>query len=290
LVERKTPSERVREALGRAGRRPLEHLSQNFLIDPNILRLTLDAAEVTAGRRVLEIGPGPGVLTAELLHAGARVTAVELDRDLAAYLRAEFAGEPLALIEDDVLNVDMPSALSGSDDWLVVANLPYAISSPCLRLLYDLWPKIERAIVMVQKEVAERVCAGAGGKLRSTLSVFVQRRYRASVVRVVPPTAFHPRPEVRSALLRLERIAPGSPEAERAPDGDFTQLVRAAFGQRRKMLRKSLPSGPDALPREWVARLVAAAGLEGTERAEDVPGCAFEEMACTLSHLRDEGR
>ncbi len=238
---------------------------------------------------MLEIGPGPGVLTAELLAAGANLTAVELDRDLAAYLRDEFAAERFTLIEGDVLAVDLSEVVTGPEEWLVVANLPYSISSPCLRLFYDLWPRIERAVVMVQKEVAERVCAGPGGKLRGALSVFAQRRYRASVVRTVPPTAFHPRPKVHSALLKLERLAPGSPDSERAPDADFTRLVRAAFGQRRKMLRKSLVSGADSLPREWAPILCASAGLAGTERAEDIPGCAFEEMACTLSRLRDEG-
>lgn len=277
----KTPLQRVRAALEPLGRAPLRSLSQNFLIDPNLLRAIVEASGVGEGDRVLEIGPGPGTLTAELLAAGARVTAVELDRDLCAYLRTEFAGERLELLEGDALHV--PEALAGPDDWRVVANLPYAITSPFLTRLVDWHPRVAGAWLMVQREVAERVCAAPGGRERGSLSAFLQRYYACRAERVVPPTVFLPPPKVHSAVLRLSPVEPGP-----APRATFERVLRAAFGQRRKMLRKSLASGPGGVPTAWVPALLAAAGLAGSERAEEVSGCALEAMACTLASLEGE--
>jgi 16S rRNA (adenine1518-N6/adenine1519-N6)-dimethyltransferase len=280
-VTHKTPLERVREALDPLGRSPLRSLSQNFLIDPNLLRAIVEAGGVTAGARVLEVGPGPGTLTAELLAAGAHVLAVELDRDLCAYLRKTFADDPFELLEGDAVRT--PPELPPPGGWRVVANLPYAITSPFLARLVDWHPMVDRAVLMVQREVAERVCAGPGGRDRSSLGVFLQRYYECHVERIVPPTVFLPPPKVHSAVLGLVRREPG-----RAPRQAFERLLRAAFGQRRKMLRRSLVSGPTGVLREWLPELLGAGGLTGEERAEDVAGCAFEAMAYTLSALEGE--
>jgi 16S rRNA (adenine1518-N6/adenine1519-N6)-dimethyltransferase len=280
-VTQKTPLQRVREALEPLGRGPLKSLSQNFLIDPNTLRLIVDAVGLAAGDRVLEVGPGPGTLTAELLAAGASVTAVELDRDLAAYLRTAFEGAEFALIEGDVLRC-LPE-LPGTGEWFVATNLPYAITSPFLELLVDWHPRVARAVVTVQREVAERVVAREGTDARGSLSAFVQRYYAPRLARVISPEVFLPQPRVHSAVLALERRCTDG----LAPRESFERVLRAAFGQRRKMLRKALAS---PFAREWVTEMLAAAGLTGEERAEEVPACAFEAMAATLTALEREPR
>lgn len=277
-----TPAQRVRRALEHAEHGPLKHLSQNFLVDPNILRKIVAAAEVAAGDQVLEVGPGPGVLTAELLASGAHVTAIELDQGFADYLRAEFAGERLRLVQGDVLQVDLGGILGSHTDWLLVSNLPYAISTPVLELIGRLRQHIRRAAVMLQREVAVRVCASHGGRDRGPLSVFVQRWFVPRVVFAVRPSAFRPPPAVGSALLRLDRLDDVGP---RAPDAAFEQVVRAAFGQRRKMLRRALASGPFGVPSSVADELIAAAGLSGEERAEQLSGAAVELMAVRLAQL-----
>jgi 16S rRNA (adenine1518-N6/adenine1519-N6)-dimethyltransferase len=278
-VSARTPLQRVHEALDPLGRGPMRRLSQNFLIDPNTLRSIVDALCVTPGTPVLEVGPGPGTLTAELLAAGARVTAVELDRDLAAYLRGAFGDADFELIEGDVLRC-LPE-LPGTGEWLVATNLPYAITSPFLELLVDWHPRVARAVVTVQREVAERVVAREGTPDRGSLSAFVQRYYEPKVARIIPPEVFLPQPRVHSAVLTLRR----RDTEGLAPREAFERVLRGAFGQRRKMLRRALAS---PFPREWVAAMLSAAGLTGEERAEEVPACAFEAMAATLTALEEE--
>jgi len=280
-VRELTPAARVREALAHTGRGPSRGLSQNFLTDPNILRHIVAAAELPPAARVLEIGPGPGTLTAELLLAGASVVAVELDRGLAAYLSEEFAGDAVTVVEGDILKVDL-EALAPHGFTHVVANLPYAITSPCLRLLCGRPQRVERAVLTVQRELAERIRCGPGSRVRGSLGVLVQRVFAVKIVRIVPPTAFMPRPKVDSAVLRLAPVTdPGSSSLE-----DFESVLRAAFGQRRKTLRNALASGPERWPPEWVGAMLAAAGLTGSERAEEVSGRQFEQMCEAICALR----
>jgi 16S rRNA (adenine1518-N6/adenine1519-N6)-dimethyltransferase len=239
----------VRRALRDAGLRARHRLSQNFLTDVDVLEAILAEADVPAGGRVLEIGPGLGVLTAGLLEAGAAVTAIELDPGLVAHLRGRFemnlaASTPddpwapgtLRLIEGDALDHPLTSLVPPPYD--VVANIPYHVTSPILHALLGSQPRPGRAVLMVQREVADRIAAPAGGM--SYLSVFVQYHAAVRVARRVPATAFEPEPAVESSILVLEPW----PADHRLDDADaedgLWRLVQAAFRERRKMLHNVL--------------------------------------------------
>jgi 16S rRNA (adenine1518-N6/adenine1519-N6)-dimethyltransferase len=237
----------VRDTLRAAGLRPRHALSQNFLADVEVLEGILAEADPTPGRRMLEIGPGLGFLTRGLLDAGAAVTAIELDRGLAAFLRERFAleleqeksrtGAPgtLRLIEGDALDHDLVRLLEPPYD--VVANLPYHITSPILHALLGEPPRPERLVLMVQREVAERIAAPPGRM--SYLSVFVQYHARVRVAFRVPPQAFEPEPAVESAVIVVE---PFDADDRLGPDDEdeLWRLVQAAFRERRKMLHNVL--------------------------------------------------
>jgi 16S rRNA (adenine1518-N6/adenine1519-N6)-dimethyltransferase len=265
----------VRRTLRREGLRASHARSQNFLADPDVLDAILDLAEVTAGARVLEIGPGLGILTGGLLDAGATVTAVELDRGLAGYLRERFAAPieagRLDLVEGDALDLDLPELVPAP--FRVVANIPYHITSPLLHRLLERPPRPERAVLMLQAEVAERIAAPAGQM--SYLSVFVQFHAAVRVALRVPPEAFEPAPNVASAVVVLEPhvTRPLDPDREDALWG----LVQSGFRERRKMLRnvlaRQLRSGPDGatgpqVGQERVDAALAAAGIAGDRRPQ----------------------
>jgi 16S rRNA (adenine1518-N6/adenine1519-N6)-dimethyltransferase len=229
----------VRATLRAAGLRARHGLSQNFLADPEVLEAILAAADPRPDRRVLEIGPGLGLLTGGLLDAGAVVTAVELDRGLAEFLRDRFAtlidAGALRLIEGDALDLELTRLLEPPYD--VVANLPYHITSPILHALLGQTPRPERAVLMVQREVAERIAAPPGKM--SYLSVFVQYHARVRIEFGVPAGAFEPEPAVESAVIVVEPYDADDrldPEAE----DEVWRLVQAAFRERRKMIHNVL--------------------------------------------------
>jgi 16S rRNA (adenine1518-N6/adenine1519-N6)-dimethyltransferase len=248
----------VRRTLRAAGLRARHGLSQNFLADPDVLDAILAEANETPGRHVLEIGPGLGLLTSGLLDAGALVTAVELDRGLAAFLRDRFApeieAERLRLIEGDALEQELTALWPPPYD--VVANLPYHITSPILHRLLGEDPRPERLVLMVQREVAERIAAPPGGM--SYLSAFVQYHARVRIAVDVPPEAFEPEPAVRSAVIVLEPY----PDDDRPLDPDredaLWRLVQAAFRERRKMLHNVLARQLPVEPAQVDAALAAA--------------------------------
>jgi 16S rRNA (adenine1518-N6/adenine1519-N6)-dimethyltransferase len=229
----------VRATLRAAGLRARHALSQNFLADADVLSAILAEAAPSPGDRVLEIGPGLGLLTGGLLDAGAAVTAVELDAGLAAFLDERFAlereGGRLRLIEGDALDLDLVELLEPPYD--VVANLPYHITSPILHALLGRPPRPRRLVLMVQREVAERIAAPPGKM--SYLSVFVQYHARVRIALRVPPEAFEPEPAVESAVIVVEpydaddRLAP-------AEEDELWRLVQAAFRERRKMIHNVL--------------------------------------------------
>jgi len=248
----------VRRTLKAAGLRARHALSQNFLADPDILEAILVEAAAGPGGRVLEIGPGLGLLTAGLLEAGATVTAVELDRGLAGFLRDRFADElaagRLRLIEGDALDLALTDVLEPPYD--VVANLPYHITSPILHRLLGGVPRPRRLVLMVQREVAERIAAAPGGM--SYLSVFVQYHARVRIAFAVPPEAFEPEPAVRSAVIVVEPY----PADDRLPPGKaedaLWRLVQASFRERRKMLHNVLSRQLPVEPAQVSAALAAA--------------------------------
>lgn len=265
----------VRRTLRREGLRASHARSQNFLADPDVLQAILDLADAGPGTRVLEIGPGLGILTGGLLDGGATVTAIELDRGLAAYLRQRFA-EPIAdgrldLIEGDALDQSLPDLVP--PPFRVVANIPYHITSPILHRFLERPPRPDRLVLMVQAEVADRIAATAGAM--SYLSVFVQYHAAVRVALRVPPEAFEPAPKVASAVVVLEPRAAGALPADE--EERLWGLVQAGFRERRKMLRnvlaRQLHAGADGAsgPLVGQARVdaaLAAAGIAGDRRPQ----------------------
>jgi 16S rRNA (adenine1518-N6/adenine1519-N6)-dimethyltransferase len=229
----------VRATLRAAGLRARHALSQNFLADADVLSAILAEAAPQPGGAVLEIGPGLGLLTGGLLEAGSAVTAVELDRGLAIFLRERFAVEleagQLRLIEGDALDQDLVRLVEPPYD--VVANLPYHITSPILHALLGEAPRPRRMVLMVQHEVAERIAAPPGKM--SYLSVFVQYHARVRVAFRVPPEAFEPEPAVESAVIVVEPFD-ADDRLEPADEDGLWRLVQAAFRERRKMIHNVL--------------------------------------------------
>jgi 16S rRNA (adenine1518-N6/adenine1519-N6)-dimethyltransferase len=254
----------VRDLLAEHGLSPSRALGQNFVADPNTVRRIARLAEVGEGDQVVEIGPGLGSLTVALAETGARVTAVELDRHLLPALRSVVEPLGVQVVQGDAMRLDWDDLLTSSGvpgrPWALVANLPYNVATPLVLDLLAGVPAIEHMLVMVQREVAERLAAGPGSKAYGIPSVKVAYRARAEVVGRVPRTVFIPAPRVDSALVRLRRLP--SPPVDADPDRLFA-LVEAGFGQRRKMLRRSL------------AGLVDAAGFE---RAGVRPDARAEEL------------
>ena len=272
-----TPGQ-LRRLMGVERLRPRKSLSQNFLTDPDVLDAIVAAAELAPGDRVVEIGPGLGVLTRRLLAAGASVLAVELDARLAEYLRRELAGvERFELIEADALDLH-PRELFPGEPIKVVANIPYHITSPLLHAFLEGERPAELTVLLVQLEVAERVAAAPGRM--SYLSVFAQNVASAEVVARVPAEAFEPAPAVDSAILRLRR----RPEPV-VPVGDarpmFYRVVQAGFRQRRKQVHNGL-SRELPVPRETVEAALAECRVDPDRRPQTL---AVDEWACLTAAL-----
>ena len=256
----------VRATLRAAGLRARHALSQNFLADADVLSGILDEAAPEPGSGVLEIGPGLGLLTGGLLESGAAVTAVELDAGLAGFLRDRFAAPiedgQLRLVEGDALDQDLVHLVAPPYD--VVANLPYHITSPILHALLGQAPRPRRLVLMVQREVAERIAAPPGKM--SYLSVFVQYHARVHVAFRVPPEAFEPEPAVESAVIVVE---PYDTDDRLGPDeeDELWRLVQAAFRERRKMIHNVL-SRQLPVDASRVDAALAAAGIAPDRRPQ----------------------
>ena len=257
----------INDLLARAGRHPSRALGQNFVADPNTVRRIAALAGVGPGDRVVEIGAGLGSLTLALRETGADVTAIEIDHHLVPLLRETVEPVGVRVIEADAMTFDW-QALLGQDHVTLVANLPYNIATPLVADLLDGVPQIERMLVMVQREVGERLAAGVGDEHYGAVSVKVSYWAEAKVVGRVPPTVFIPQPKVDSALVSIVR------RAELPADIDFA-LVRAGFGQRRKMLRRSLSGLVDDAA-------FACAGVRPEARAEELDVAAWGRLtACS---------
>lgn len=223
---------------------PRRSFGQHFVADPNTVRRIARLSGVGPGDNVLEIGAGLGSLTLALAETGAAVRAVEVDAGLAAALRvvlAEAGARRVDVVEGDAAQLEFDEVLTGGDRWILVANLPYNIATPLvLDLLRDV-EAIETMVVMVQREVGERLAAPPGSRVRGIPSVMVERRATARVLGRVAASVFWPRPKVESVVVRIERRT-GSEAPALPPEADerFELLVRTGFGQRRKMLRRSL--------------------------------------------------
>ena len=227
---------RIHELLAAGGLAPRRDLGQNFVADPNTVRRIAALARVGPGDHVVEIGAGLGSLTLALAETEAEVTAVEVDRGIVRVLRDEVAGlTNVRVVEADATDADWPAILAAAPRWTLVANLPYNVGTPLVCDLLDGVPEITSMLVMVQREVAERFAAGPGSKQYGAVSVKVAYWATARVVATVPASVFVPRPNVESALVRIDRRPPPA-----TPPEPLFALVRRAFNQRRKMLRRSL--------------------------------------------------
>jgi 16S rRNA (adenine1518-N6/adenine1519-N6)-dimethyltransferase len=261
----------VGDLMARHDLRPRRALGQNFVVDPNTVRRIARLAGVGPGDRVVEIGAGLGSLTMALLETGAEVTAVEVDRHLLPVLREVVEPAGARVVQGDALALDWP-ALLGDGPWALVANLPYNVASPLVADLLDAVPAITRMLVMVQREVGERLAASVGDAAYGALSVKVAYWASASVVGRVPPTVFVPQPKVESALVAMVRRPAPAVDPDVVAHDRLFALVRAGFGQRRKMLRRSLAGlvGPDAF---------AAAGIRPEARAEELDVADWGRLA-----------
>lgn len=248
----------VVDLLATAGRHPRRDLGQNFVVDANTVRRIVDHAGVGPGDLVVEIGAGLGSLTLALAERGVEVIAIEVDPHLVPLLREVVAHhESVAVVEADAMTLDWETLLTGRTA-VVVANLPYNVATPLVCDLLDGTPAVERLLVMVQREVADRMVAAAGSRQYGAVSVKIAYWAAARIVGAVPAAVFHPRPNVESALVELVRREP--PAVEPAP---LFELVRRAFNQRRKMLRRSLDG--IVTPEQFTA-----AGIDPTRRPEQL--------------------
>lgn len=227
----------IRALLSEHAIKPSRALGQHFLSDPNTARRITRLAEVASGDRVLEIGPGLGSLTLALTDAGAQVLALELDRHLLPALSHVVGGAEVNVVQGDALTVDY-DALLGQEQWTCVSNLPYNVATPVVARVLEEAPQVRRMLVMVQREVGERLAAAPGTPACGPVSVKVAYYAEAKVVGTVPPTVFFPRPKVDSALVLIDRRPQPTVDVP-SPEALFA-LARAGFGQRRKMLRRAL--------------------------------------------------
>ena len=265
----------TRELLTRLSHQPKRFLGQNFLIDGNIVRKSLELAALRAGDTAVEVGPGLGTLTSALLEAGAEVWAVEKDGTMADHLRDTLASahpSRLHLLEADAVEhpiADLPAERTA--DFKIVANLPYAISTPWMDAVLG-GPLPQRMVLMLQQEAAQRYVAEPGTKQFGAISIFVQSAFQADRGHKVPASCFYPAPEVESYLLNLAR----RPEPF-VFSAAAKQIIRVVFQQRRKqiasLLRDKLPDGGAA----WLPHL-AAAGLDARARPEQIPVNIWQKL------------
>ncbi|HEX9118928.1 MAG TPA: 16S rRNA (adenine(1518)-N(6)/adenine(1519)-N(6))-dimethyltransferase RsmA [Terriglobales bacterium] len=277
-----------------AAEKPPRHppkLGQHFLADRGTAEKIVSALGVAAAETVLEIGPGKGVLTTILARNAFKLIAIELDRVLAAQLRMKYAAWPnVEIIEGDILKIDIstvlgprPGAMAGVKDApkqiaQVVGNIPYYITSEILLRLFSYHAYFQRIVIMVQKEVAERIAAKPGGKEYGLLSATAQLYAKVEKLFTVPPGAFAPPPKVHSAVLRLT-VAPQW-ERLRVPEREFIEFLKLSFGQKRKTLVNNLKLRYDAA---LLQQALKKAGVRADARSETLP---LEKAAAVFRFVR----
>ena len=269
-------------------RRPRPRFAQHFLVAREVTEAIAELVRPATGEAVVEIGPGRGALTEALLAVVDRLVAVEIDRDLVALLCTRRGAGTLDLIEGDILQIDLREVLraAGGCRLLMVGNLPYNITAPLIFHLLAHADCISRAIVMVQREVAQRLVASPGSKDYSLLSVLVALRAEAELRLQVERDCFRPVPAVDSSVVEL-RFAPKLRYAVQDVTG-FDRLVRRAFGQRRKMLRNSLLGLNPAGGRPWLKEVGQQAGIDLTRRPEELSIEEFIRLSDACSRLGKE--
>ena len=275
----------IQETLDKHGFKFSKSLGQNFLIDGNIVRKIVREANITKDDYVIEIGPGMGTLTEELALNAKKVVAVELDKKLLPILAETL--EPytnVEIIHGDILKIDVKKLIDEKFDGgpvKVVANLPYYVTTPIIGKLLEDNLNIDSIIVMVQKEVAERMAAGPGSKVYSSLSIFVNFYCNPKVVVKVPNTVFMPRPKIESAVIKLD-LKKSLPDINRE---QFFKVVKAAFSKRRKTIVNSLSTYGFNVDKEIIIEALEMSGISLSERAENISVEDFIKLSTILPPL-----
>lgn len=275
----------IKEILERHGFRFSKSLGQNFLIDGNIVRKIVDAGDITANDYVIEIGPGMGTLTEELALRAKKVVAIEIDNTLLPILD-ETLGKynNVEVVHGDVLKIDIQKLIEEKLDGgpvKVVANLPYYVTTPIIAKLIEDNLNLESIIVMVQKEVAERMEAGPGGKEYGSLSVFVNFYSKPEIVVKVPKTVFMPQPKIDSAVIKLT-IKKELPDVDKV---QFFKIVKAAFSKRRKTILNSLSTYGFNIEKETIREALENLNISVDTRAENLSVEDFIKISKTLPPL-----
>ncbi|WP_110114665.1 16S rRNA (adenine(1518)-N(6)/adenine(1519)-N(6))-dimethyltransferase RsmA [Bacillus sp. CGMCC 1.16541] len=281
-----TPN-RTKEILKKHGFTFKKSLGQNFLIDTNVLNRIVDYAELTPETGAIEIGPGIGALTEQIAKRAKKVVAFEIDQRLLPILKETMEPYPhVNVIHQDVLKADVNEVISkefeGLEDLMVVANLPYYVTTPILMKLLEEKIPVRGMVVMLQKEVADRIAAKPSTKEYGSLSIAIQYYTEAETVMIVPKTVFNPQPNVDSAVIRL--IKRKEPAVQVLNEGFFFQVVRASFGQRRKTilnnLTNNLPKGKER--KEQIEQALSLAGIDPKRRGETL---SIQEFGLLSDHL-----
>ena len=254
----------VQYVIRRFGIHAKHKLGQNFLIRPDVVSAIAEAAELGEHVPVMEIGAGIGTLTQALAETGADVTAFELDKSLERVLSHTLEHyKNIHIIYEDVLKADLKTIL-GDRDWRCAANLPYYITTPILLSLIQSDLPISLFVFMMQKEVADRILALPGSKDYGALTLAVNFDCTAERVLDIPPSAFIPKPQVTSTVLKIRRRE--KPAVEVKDRKLFFSLVKMGFGQRRKVFTNAMKSG--GIPADWIPEILAKAGIDGKRRGE----------------------
>ena len=270
--------------LRKHGLRLKKSLGQHILADSNIARKIVDALDLKPDEGVVEIGAGLGALTTELSRRAARVIAIEVDRRLASALREETNGN-IDVVEANILKVDLGKLIGKYPDikkWKVVGNLPYYITTNILLHLIDAREHFSTCVVTVQDEFAKRIVASPGNKDYSSLSILIRYRFEPEIMFQIKQTSFFPRPDVRSSVVRLSVLE--RPGVDVREEGLFFQTIRAAFGQRRKTLRRSLRQIPGLTP-EAIEAVSRMSGVGSDRRPEDLSIQEFASLANAVKEV-----
>ncbi|MGB4157177.1 MAG: 16S rRNA (adenine(1518)-N(6)/adenine(1519)-N(6))-dimethyltransferase RsmA [Caldicoprobacterales bacterium] len=275
----------IKDIMERHNFRFSKSLGQNFLIDGNIVKKIMEGAEITKEDRVLEIGPGIGTLTQELVSTAAKVVAVEIDKSLLPVLE-ETLGQPpnLRIVHGDILKIDIRGLINEffeGKEFKVVANLPYYITTPIIMRFLEEDLPFTALTVMIQKEVAQRMAAKPGQKEYGSLSVAIQYYTKPRIVCKVPSSVFMPKPKVDSIVIALDRLE--EPPVDVFDRDLFFKVVRAAFAKRRKTILNNLTSGElEEWSREDILRVLESVGIDPQRRGETL---SIQEFALIANSL-----
>ncbi|QSV44840.1 16S rRNA (adenine(1518)-N(6)/adenine(1519)-N(6))-dimethyltransferase RsmA [Geobacter benzoatilyticus] len=268
------------------GIRARKALGQNFLVDRNVIARIADAVDIGPEDRILEVGPGKGALTELLAARCARLVAVELDTRLVPVLRREFSeNQRVEIVHDDILKLDLRSLLAseGAGKWKVAANLPYNISTPVLFKFLDHMDLFSRLVLMLQKEVGDRLAASPGTKDYGTLSVFFQLHFNVARELIVRPGSFHPVPKVDSVVLSFVPLE--KPREEVGDERYFRRMVKGAFSMRRKTLWNCLKGADLGLSGGQLAEALETCGIDPGRRGETLSLGEFAALSRAMIAL-----